>query len=182
MKILIILLFIAIVPICTNAQTLSPSVTPSAGGYFTGGGNSLSWTMGETFNTTLQSGNKMLTQGFQQPYILLKILNLKAFIEGFYAGAGQMLAVLYNNDPFMYSPNACDSIMVELHTSFSPYDLVASVSILLHTDGSATAIFPSSLVNNSYYIVLRHRNTLETWSKVPLLFNAPTVSFDFTSP
>ena len=93
------------------AQSLSPKVFATTGGYFTGGGNSLSWTMGETFNTTLQNGGVMLTQGEQQPYILLKILKLKAIIEGFYLGDGKMLAVLYNNDP-MLPPNYCDSITV----------------------------------------------------------------------
>jgi len=53
----------------THAQTLSPTVTPASGGYSTGGGNSLSWTMGETYNTTLSSANNMLTQGEQQANI-----------------------------------------------------------------------------------------------------------------
>lgn len=55
----------------TNAQTLSPKVMPTSGGYSTGGGNSLSWTMGETFTATLSAGGKILTQGEQQPEINL---------------------------------------------------------------------------------------------------------------
>src|SRR5215212_9914061 len=69
------------------SQTLSPKATPATGGYFSAGGKSLSWTLGETFNTTLTSGTKMLTQGEQQPYFL-KQFNLKVFIEGYYAGGG----------------------------------------------------------------------------------------------
>jgi len=57
--------------LCTNAQTLSPKVMPTSGGYSTGGDNSLSWTMGETFTTTLVSGTNILTQGEQQPEINL---------------------------------------------------------------------------------------------------------------
>ncbi len=49
-----------------SAQTLSPRATPSSGRYMVGGGNSLSATVGETFNTTLTSGFTMLTQGQQQ--------------------------------------------------------------------------------------------------------------------
>ena len=120
--------------VISSAQTISPKATPAAGGNFTGGDNSLSWTMGETFNTTLQVGNILLTQGQQQPYILLKILNLKAFIEGFYMGGGQMQAVLYNNDPVIYAANACDSVTVELHGAASPYNLVAtSMGLLMAT-------------------------------------------------
>ncbi|MCX6291856.1 MAG: hypothetical protein NT126_08835, partial [Bacteroidetes bacterium] len=106
-------------------------------------------------------------------------LNLKAFIEGFYTGGGQMQAVLYNN-LMSADPTACDSVTIELHHDFPPYNLAASLTVLLHTDGTATAKFPSSLLNNSYYIVFRHRNSIETWSKDPLLFNSSAMSFDFT--
>ena len=179
MKKLIILTLSVIISTVVSAQTLSPKVTPSAGGYFTGGGNSLSWTMGETFNTTLQSGNTMLTQGFQQPYILFKLLNLKTFIEGFYTGGGLMQAVLYNNDPVLFPPNYCDSITVALHGATSPYNLVESRNAILLTNGNALVQFPGSLINGSYYIVLHHRNTIETWSKLPVTFGANT-NFDFT--
>ena len=77
----------------------------------------MNWTMGETFNKTLQNNNLILTQGEQQPYILLKILNLKAFIEGFYWGGGLMQAVLYNNDPITFTQTDCDTVTIELHES-----------------------------------------------------------------
>lgn len=50
------------------SQTLSPKVIPASGGYFTAGGISLSWTMGEPFYKILQGGNIIVTQGEQQPY------------------------------------------------------------------------------------------------------------------
>src|SRR4051794_41049819 len=53
------------------AQTLNPKVIATSGGYSTGGSNSLSWTLGETFTLTLQNGSSLLTQGFQQPELLL---------------------------------------------------------------------------------------------------------------
>lgn len=52
-----------------NAQTLSPKVLPTTGNYFSAGGVSLSWTLGETSTLTLQSGAVMLTQGEQQPEV-----------------------------------------------------------------------------------------------------------------
>src|SRR5581483_12305791 len=52
------------------AQTLSPNVLPATGNYFSAGGASLSWTLGETATLTLQSGSAMLTQGEQQPEII----------------------------------------------------------------------------------------------------------------
>ncbi|MEP7171723.1 MAG: hypothetical protein ABI855_20285, partial [Bacteroidota bacterium] len=49
--------------------TLSPKVISTSGGYATGGGKSLSWTMGETFTTTLTGGSNKLSQGEQQPEV-----------------------------------------------------------------------------------------------------------------
>jgi len=166
----------------TLGQSLSPAVITSNGGYYTAGGSSLSWTLGETFHSTLQAGNIILTQGEQQPYINLRLLNLKAFIEGFYTGGGQMTAVLHNNDPLNYPPNSCDVVSVELHNSNPPYGFVVSKNVVLLTDGSALVQFPNTVPQDSYYIVLRHRNSIETWSKVPLLFNGDILSFDFTAP
>jgi len=49
------------------AQSLTPKVLATAGNYATGSGLSLSQTIGETFNKTLQNGSTILTQGEQQP-------------------------------------------------------------------------------------------------------------------
>lgn len=262
------------------SQTISPKVIPACGGYFTGGGKSLSWTMGETFTRTFSSANHKLSCGFQQPeldvktiavtgspfcngdsivipfkavgfigsnniftaqlssaggsfaspvslgyvtgnssgtistvipfttpagsnYIIRVVsslpnrvsnkqgayqvdfctlrLDFRAFIEGFYSGSGQMRAVLYDN-AMSADPTACDSITVELHDATSPYDVVFTARGLIHTDGSAELFFPGSVLGNTYYIAIRLRNALETWSKNPLLFNAAILSFDFTSP
>src|ERR1035438_10034553 len=51
------------------AQTFSPKVLPTSGGYATGTGISFSWTMGETFTATLTQGTTVFSQGEQQPEI-----------------------------------------------------------------------------------------------------------------
>ena len=156
-------------------------VLATSGGFFTGGGTTLSWTYGQNVNLTLQGANTLITQGFQQPYVLLKLLNLKAFFEGFYTGGGLMQAVLYNNDPVLFPSNYCDSIIVMLHEANAPYNIVASKQTVLLTNGTALVQFAGSLINGSYYIVLQHRNSIETWSKMPVTFGSNT-SFDFTAP
>ncbi len=64
---LIILIAIILGSAQVNSQTLTPNVTPTSGGYSTGGTTTLSWTIGETYNTTLTAGTTILTQGEQQP-------------------------------------------------------------------------------------------------------------------
>jgi hypothetical protein len=179
-KIAALIAFCLLSAFYSPAQTLTPKATPACGGYFSAGGKSLSWTMGETFNTTLVSGTKMLTQGEQQPYFL-KLIHLKEFIEGYYIGSGQMQPLLYTAN-LSLDPTACDSITVELHDAAAPYATYVSTKVLIHTDGSADVHFPGVIANNSYYIAVFHRNAVETWSKVPVKFNDAIVSFDLTSP
>ncbi len=108
-------------------------------------------------------------------------LNLKVFIEGYYIGSGHMQPLLYNvqesNDITL-----SDSITVELHDTISPYGLAYSKTGLLHTDGTASFSFSPLIRNHSYYIVIRHRSSIETWSKFPVLFDVPIKNFDFTAP
>jgi len=49
---------------------------------------------------------------------------------------------------------------------------------VLKTDGTALMNFSSAILGNSYYIVVKHRNAMETWSKLPVTFSA-TTSYDF---
>ncbi|MFN8310905.1 MAG: T9SS type A sorting domain-containing protein [Chitinophagales bacterium] len=51
-----------------SAQTLSPSVISTSGGFGSGGGYTLSYTVGEMAAVeTYSAGGNILTQGFQQP-------------------------------------------------------------------------------------------------------------------
>jgi len=107
------------------------------------------------------------------------VLNLKVFIEGLYISDGLMRPVLYlanlNSDS-----TASDSITVELHDPGTG-SLILTSNALLHVDGNAQVLFPSSIFNQSYYLAIRHRNSIETWSKNVLLFDSSLINFDFTT-
>jgi glucose/arabinose dehydrogenase len=105
--------------------------------------------------------------------------NIKAFVEAFYASNNLMTAVLFNNG-LHSDPDACDSVIVELRNAAFPVLSELSVKTLMHTNGTISVSFPSWIRDHSYYIVLRHRNSLETWSKCPMLIKFNSVSFDFT--
>lgn len=179
---LYIFLFAVISSGITSAQTLSPAVTSTSGGYYVAGGKSFSWTLGETFQQTLINGNLVLTQGQQQPYLDLRLLNLRAFLEGYYIGSGQMYASLYNTNPSLYPSDYCDSIIVELHRSVAPFNTIISKNVILLTDGTASVHFTGVVPIGTYYIVVKHHNSLETWSKFPVLYNGSAMSYNFTAP
>ena len=92
-----------------RAQTISRDVTPSCGGFASASNASLTWTLGEPFQQTLNSGNQMLTQGFQQPETDTVRIDLSLLIQGFYRGSGVLAASV---DPITH-PSLADTIVVE---------------------------------------------------------------------
>jgi len=108
-------------------------------------------------------------------------LNLKLYLEGFYSN-GTMLANLYNLGRSTAS-NETDSITVNLWKTNNLNAASADFSkkAILLTDGTTSLQFPfTSTFGNNYYISVKHRNSIETWSSQSILF-AETNSYDFTT-
>jgi hypothetical protein len=100
-------------------------------------------------------------------------LNLGLFIEGFYVGGSAMSPVLFNSG-LSSNPAACDSIVVQLRNTTAPYAVAHTVQGLLLSNGTCQLSFPGSTSGNSYYIVVKHRNSIETWSKLPVVMSSVT--------
>ncbi|MBL7764998.1 MAG: hypothetical protein JNJ58_02815 [Chitinophagaceae bacterium] len=112
-------------------------------------------------------------------------LTLNAFIQGYYRSADDsMTSVLLNQgEPNGFGTQAstdCDTIIVELHDANSPYAIAFSDTVVLGTNGTAICTFPAAAVGNSYYIGIRNRTAVETWSASPVLV-ASNYSYDFRS-
>ncbi|MBK9320357.1 MAG: SprB repeat-containing protein [Bacteroidetes bacterium] len=93
-------------------------------------------------------------------------ISLRLFIEGFYDGNQTMTAVANA------SAGIADTVTLELHETVAPYGIIQSASSAIDTSGWGEFVFPASLWQQSFYIVIKHRNSLETWSKTP--FHLPT--------
>lgn len=106
------------------------------------------------------------------------ILNLTCFIQGYWNGSNGLSAVL-SNQGVNAGANACDSVTVQLRASTPPYGIVQSVKTVLMQNGSAVCTFP--YVTGSFFIVVKHRNALETWSSAPVTFATQTVAYNFTT-
>ena len=107
------------------------------------------------------------------------ILTLRLFIQGFYLGSEVLQPVEYNNG-LTADPTICDSVTVELHQPTNPYSLVLSVNANLKKNGEALASIPNILPAGNYYIVVKHRNSIEVWSKNPVAFGSAAVNYDFS--
>lgn len=107
------------------------------------------------------------------------VLHLKVFIQGYYAGAGLMQPVLLNQGIAGATNLMCDTINVQLRNTAAPYGIASSIKTILNTNGSAVCNFP---ISGTYYLVVQHRNGIQTWSANPItLVNGTPGTYDFSN-
>ncbi|MDQ3020957.1 MAG: hypothetical protein M3R36_10355 [Bacteroidota bacterium] len=94
-------------------------------------------------------------------------LNLIAFIEGFYNSQSNVMI--------------SDTIEVYLRSAAIPYNLVDSSISTLDSLGSGKFYFSNAVNGANYYIVLKHRNSIETWSQSGNAFAGGTLNYNFAS-
>lgn len=95
-----------------------------------------------------------------------KSLLLTSLIEGFY-DSGSGLSVM-------------DTIKVLLRKTVPPYDAADSAIVYMSASGTGTLEFSKALNSTPYYLVLKHRNSIETWSSLGNSFSANSLSYNFT--
>ncbi len=110
-----------------------------------------------------------------------RTLNVTVFLEGLYSGGGTMSKARdATGDKF--PGNTADQVTVELHSSVAGnYSSVvfSSGPVNLSTSGHINLLLPF-IQSGSYYITIRHRNSIETVSAVPVSFSGYTMNYDFS--
>ncbi len=111
-----------------------------------------------------------------------KTLNLTAFLEGLYPeSGGSAMSKARNASDEQYPGTTADIITVELRDAVSPFMLSGGpYTANLNTDGTALVTIPASL-GASYYIVVKHRNSIQTWSANPVSFSGSTINYNFST-
>lgn len=109
----------------------------------------------------------------------LHTLNLTVFLEGLFNGSG--LNKASNGSGSAFEGDTADRINIEFRESFAPFNIYGDAIVTyLSQAGETTLSLPSELVG-PYYIVVKHRNSLETWSSEPVIFGGSNIDYDFTS-
>ncbi len=108
----------------------------------------------------------------QYYYTLIKYgqsftLDLKALIAGFY-------------DP-VTDKMVKDTAGIYLRNISSPYSIIDSARAVLDSGGRGIFNFSKAVNSVPYYIVMKHRNGLETWSADGNSFTYGSMSYDFTN-
>ncbi|MFY8020017.1 MAG: hypothetical protein ACOVP1_02420 [Bacteroidia bacterium] len=105
-------------------------------------------------------------------------LSITVFLEGLYTGSSAMTTAPYNADGI--TPNTiADTIFIVLHDK-NNFDSVYSVKTTLGVGGDAIASIPASFIGNAYYVAIKHRNSIETWSADTIVLNSST-SYNFST-
>jgi hypothetical protein len=146
----------------TNNATLKIAHNGGSGAWVNIGGSGSAPTTG-----TITSAGHLTTFG---DFILAQgsaplTLNLTALLEGFYDGS-TMIA---------------DTVTVELHDGSSPYALIESEKGVLNTSGGGSFSFASGNNGVPYYLAIKHRNAVETWSASGQSFSSSSLSYNFTT-
>jgi hypothetical protein len=79
------------------------------------------------------------------------------------------------------SSHTSDTITVLLRETTSPFEVADGSRKVLNANGNSTLNFTKVVIGKSYYVVVKHRNALETWSKFGVPFSSANVSYDFTT-
>ena len=95
----------------------------------------------------------------------IELTSLTALIEGFYNGTSSVE----------------DTVNIELRNISVPYELIDQTKIFLNSSGQGSGRFYNADNGIPYYIVLKHRNAIETWSTLPQTFIANNLTYDFTT-
>jgi len=95
-------------------------------------------------------------------------LKLSGVLQGFHYSS---------STPFMRA----DTVKVILRTTSAPYSIVDSSKQVLNNTGKGEFFFPNVTSGTNYYLSLKHRNSIETWSASGqwITFNSDTASYDF---
>lgn len=96
-------------------------------------------------------------------------LTLSAIIEGFYDNTYEKMRM-------------SDTAIVFVRSSFFPYPIVDSSTAVLDSSTFSGLFRLQKVKSGNYYITLKHRNSIETWSSLPVSLAAgSTVQYEFIS-
>jgi hypothetical protein len=144
------------------------------------------------YSFVLIATNSFGCQSFSNPISVTSVtcqpqitLDLLMFIEGFTdpstgmmdnGGSGGCLSIVGIPGA---TPTDADTVHVSLMNAVS-HAAEATVSGILHTDGTLSVTFPSNIAAGNYFIRITHRNALETWSSIAIALTAGSNFYNFS--
>lgn len=165
-----------------NSYNINPGFT-SVSDLHPAAGNYLSGIPIATIFVDIDGNTRSLTNpsigAYEESVPLTKTLNLTILLEGLYNGTTMNTAM--NDFEEQWGAGIADKITVELHNTLTTSIIEASFTNQnLDVNGNCSIIVPNSF-NDLYYLVIKHRNSITTWSSLPVSFNTPIINYNFTN-
>ena len=174
--------------VCSFTEILNLTITPSTSTTTASACESYTWSAnGQTYTNsgsyTSVSGcaTRILNLTINQCNTTTTTLNVKAYLEGYFRENGTMVSTL-NDLGISSDATATDTITVNLWSAANLANATPDYSekAILHTDGTASIQLPGATTGNTYYVAIKHRNSIETWSVNPIMILS-TTNYDFTT-
>ena len=97
---------------------------------------------------------------------IFSTLNLKSYIEGLYDNVNNIMT--------------SDTAIIELRNNISPFNLIDQSKDILDANGNGSFNFNNTSNGTPYYIVVNHRNSINTWSATAVSFSSGLMNYDFS--
>ncbi|MFH1120215.1 MAG: FISUMP domain-containing protein [Bacteroidota bacterium] len=108
-------------------------------------------------------------------------LNLILFIEGLYDQANNEMNKAHGSEGPYFSGSIADQVTIMLAQGVFPYSVIYEVSSVPVNQNGACQIEIPEIISGDYYIVVSHRNSIDTWSSEPVTFNGANIQYNFTN-
>ncbi|MBK6346613.1 MAG: carboxypeptidase regulatory-like domain-containing protein [Bacteroidales bacterium] len=163
----------------------------SSGTVIPGGNNQISvgFNAGSLAAGTYTAGIRITSNDPDQSQVLIpctlnisnnKNLNLTVLLEGLHNGPGTMRKAQGTSGD-QFPGTVADQMTVELREAADYNNVVyTDPNVNLNTNGSASLVIPAEN-SGSYYVTIRHRNSIETTTALPLSFSGSDIINNFTT-
>ena len=110
-----------------------------------------------------------------------RILSVSTLLEGLYSGSNRMREANGEAGP-QFGEGIADEITVELHNA-ADYGTIEYTfnNVQLDIYGNTSVTVPAELTGD-YYITIKHRNSIETVSALPVSFAGNAITYAFDAP
>ena len=166
-----------------SQSQVKPTVINTTGKYVQYAGGYLAYSVGEAFIGPLNGVANKVNLGLLQGYSpMVRGFALRLYLEGLYIGNGVMRPV-QGLTGAVYGNGISDKITIELRKAFAPYALAYTFNdVLLNINGNVTFNNLADSITGMYYVVVKTRNCMETWSNEPInIHGAGPIVCNFTS-
>jgi uncharacterized protein (TIGR02145 family) len=109
---------------------------------------------------------------------LPKTINLSLYLEGLFNTSTNIMNQASGRD---FPAGSADEIWIGFAQNTFPYTIVYEIdSLLVDRNGVCQIEIPGNMSGEKYFVV-RHRNSIETWSANPVSIEGTEISYDFTN-